>query len=232
MKFFELVCTTLVTKHLTETTNHFQTTGQTERYNRTLVTRLRHLVGEHQDDLDHYVQPLTYGYNMEVHRLTGLTPFDLVLSPDTLNPIIGPPRPALKNNRSNTTARAVKDELFDRLDNMFVPARVNLATAQGRYKRDHDKRVRTILRIRTGDKVFLANRSGRAHADTDRADTLIQLKLSPPASRPHDVIGATDTTASISVISVHETAYLNRVTLLPNASDAPDDASAKDLRVC
>lgn len=143
-KFFDLFCTKLSAKNLTTNTYHSQTNGQTERFNRTLVTRLRHFVSDHPNDYDYYVQPLTYTYNMQVRRSTGLTPFDLVLARHPPNPIIWPPRPVLSNNRPKRTARAVKDEPLDQLQTIFARAVENLATAQGRYKRDHDNFDRTI----------------------------------------------------------------------------------------
>ena len=56
---------------------------------------LRNYVNEHQDDWDEYVTALTYAYNTSVHRSTGTTPFDLVLSHPparfTLHYVVGEP---------------------------------------------------------------------------------------------------------------------------------------------
>lgn len=59
-KFFAMICSLLGVKHLTTTAYHPQTKGQVEHYNKTIVTRLRHYVAEHQRDWDTLVQPLTY----------------------------------------------------------------------------------------------------------------------------------------------------------------------------
>ena len=66
-KFFEAVCALLGVRHFMTTAYHPQTNGQTERFNRTILDRLRHYVAENQTDWDAYVQPLTFGYNMQVH---------------------------------------------------------------------------------------------------------------------------------------------------------------------
>ena len=79
-KFFEAVCTMIGNKHVFTTAYHPQTNGQVERFKKTLAARLRHYVAENQKDWDEFVQPLTYAYNIQVHRFTGTTPFDLVLS--------------------------------------------------------------------------------------------------------------------------------------------------------
>lgn len=79
-KFFATLCAFLGTKHLSTTAYHRETNLQTERYNKTIIARLRHYVAEHQKDWDHYIQSLTYSYDAQVHRSTGVTPFSLVLS--------------------------------------------------------------------------------------------------------------------------------------------------------
>lgn len=61
-KFFEAVCTLRGVRHYLTTAYHPETNGQTERFNRTLVQRLRHYLEEHQRDWDDYVQPLTFAY--------------------------------------------------------------------------------------------------------------------------------------------------------------------------
>lgn len=72
---------------------HPQTNGLMERYNKAIVGRLRHYVPEQQDDWDDFLQPLTYAYNMLIHRIITWTPCSLVLAihtPHTTS-ITGPP---------------------------------------------------------------------------------------------------------------------------------------------
>lgn len=77
---FRIVCTVLGIGRTPITAYHPQTNGQAERYNKTLEARLRHYVSEHQDDLDLYVQPLTYAYNSQIHKTAVTSPFSLSLS--------------------------------------------------------------------------------------------------------------------------------------------------------
>ena len=79
-KFFQVVCSILGISNVFTSTYQPQTNGQVERYNRTILAMLRNYVNEHQDDWDRYATVLTYAYNNHVHRTTGTTPFDLVLS--------------------------------------------------------------------------------------------------------------------------------------------------------
>lgn len=62
-KFFAALCAFLGTKLITTAEYHSQANGQVERYNRTLVARLRHCIDERQQDWDMFVQPLTYAFN-------------------------------------------------------------------------------------------------------------------------------------------------------------------------
>lgn len=105
---------------------------------------------------------------------------------------------------------------------MFIRARANLATAQGRYKCDCEKRVRTILRVRAGEKIFLANLLGLAHDNTAHTDALTQSKLGKPASDPHEFNNSTDTTTTISVDGVHEIMSLHRLALALHVRHSPD----------
>ena len=59
---------------------HPQTYGQAEMASRTIIAAIRNYVSDSQRDWDEWLGPLTYVYNTQVHRPTGATPFDLVLS--------------------------------------------------------------------------------------------------------------------------------------------------------
>lgn len=49
-KFFEVVYLMLAVRHLVTTAYHPQINGEAESFNRTLATRSRHYVSEHQSD--------------------------------------------------------------------------------------------------------------------------------------------------------------------------------------
>lgn len=73
-------------KSITTSTYHPQTNGQTERFNRAIISALRSYTAEHISDWYLYAETFTYAYNTQVHSSTGIRPFDLVLSrsPDPL----------------------------------------------------------------------------------------------------------------------------------------------------
>lgn len=68
VKFLTALYALLETNKLTATEYHPQTNGKTESYNKNIVARLRHYFPEHQQDWDHYSQPVIYAYNAQVHR--------------------------------------------------------------------------------------------------------------------------------------------------------------------
>ena len=79
-KFFQSVCQLLGLRSVYTSAYHPQANGQAERYNRTLQNMLMRFFEEHQDSWDKYATALTYAHNCHVHRTTGTTPFDLILS--------------------------------------------------------------------------------------------------------------------------------------------------------
>lgn len=50
------------------------------RYNKTLVARLRHYLGEQPNDWNKYLQPLTYGYKNQLHGSTKRAHFNQNIS--------------------------------------------------------------------------------------------------------------------------------------------------------
>ena len=77
-RYFQHAMAKLNIKLSPTSTYHPQVNRQTERYNSTLISRLRHYVTENQRDCDAFVYLLTYAYNTQVHRSTMHTPFELV----------------------------------------------------------------------------------------------------------------------------------------------------------
>ena len=134
-----------------------QTNGQVERYNRTILNMLRCYVEEHQTDWDRYASALTYAYNNDVHRSTGTTPFQLVLSR---------PPPPFSLHRSLRQRpdpnKATRHEFLVNLDAAIQRAYVRLKKSQQRYKRDFDARVRrTNVDLKASDYVFIDSSRGQ-----------------------------------------------------------------------
>ena len=152
-KFFQAVCLQLGTKNVFTTAYHPQTNGQVERYNRTLLSMLRNYVNDNQDDWDVYASALTYAYNTHVHRTTGTTPFDLILS--------RPPPPYATHHsvkRRATPDAFTKQDFLRRITDTIDMAGKRLHSAQARYKRNFDRSIRKSKRlITTDDYVYLDN---------------------------------------------------------------------------
>ena len=79
-RFFLSLCQLLGVTNAFTSAYHPQASGQVERYNRAILSMLRCYVEEHQNDWDRYASALTYAYNNHVHRSTGITPFERILS--------------------------------------------------------------------------------------------------------------------------------------------------------
>ena len=135
------------------TTYHPQCNGQVERYNRTILAMLRNYVNDHQDDWDRYAEGLTFAYNCHVHRATGTTPFDLVLSRP-------PPEMTLQHrvNKRPKPTNLEKADFLARLQEAMQRAQTRLEKTQSRYKRDYDKSIRVANKdVRVGDWVLMDN---------------------------------------------------------------------------
>lgn len=63
---------------LTTAPYHQQANGQTERFNRTLLSMLSMYVAAHQRDWDEYLPYVTFAYNTSIHESTGKSPFEAV----------------------------------------------------------------------------------------------------------------------------------------------------------
>ena len=201
-RFFQAVCRILGVQTTSSTSYHPQTNGQVERYNRSLLAMLRHFVGEHQDDWDVYAGAVTHAYNLSVHRSTGTTPFDLVLS--------RPPPPfvvqfSTRNKRSAKSKQLSKD-FATRLHDTLAKAKGNLEAAQARYKSDFDKRIKHKLpTIETGDWVWL---------DPVQRSTATN-KLTPAADKRYRVLSSGRGTIVIKRDDLVERVNRSRVELAP-----------------
>lgn len=82
-KFFKTICNFFGLKNRTTTTYHSNTNQQVDRYNSTLITRLRNYVAEHLRNRDIIVQLRPYADDNQINRSTGTTPFSVVLIIET-----------------------------------------------------------------------------------------------------------------------------------------------------
>lgn len=88
-KFIRATCGFPGAKPLTRTAHCPQTNSQDERYDRTLVGRLRPFASVKQDIWDAFIQLLTYAYSRKMHRSSGETPCSLTLMRESPGPASG-----------------------------------------------------------------------------------------------------------------------------------------------
>ncbi len=173
-KFFLDVCSILGVKQLFTTTYHPQTNGQAERFNRTLLQALRNYIAEHQRNWDQFSSAITFGYNCQVHRSTGIPPFELVVS-----------RPPVSLSLENIPSwdgdvASSRNDFVRRLALLMASARTSLAKAQKRYKLTYDRGVREKNNnLQPGSNVFV--RIEEFLAGTSK-------KLHPQAHGPYGIV--------------------------------------------
>ena len=223
-------------RHYLTTAYHPQTNGQTERFNRTLVQRLRNYVEEHQRDWDEYIQPLTFAYNTQVHQSTETTPFDLV--PTRPPSGLALPGTVLQDAVSNTEDRQTlvqyERATLRKLRDALGRTRVKLTAAQRRCKTDFDQKVRFRPVIAVGDFVCV-DRPPRPLTNTERGDLpsdggAPSVKLLPKTEGPFRVRSATETTVAVDQDGVSNRVSIDRVTKMPRGPhDATVAAPTTDL---
>jgi len=189
-RVFVHLCRILGADNTFTTTYHPQANGQVERFNRTLLAALRHYVLEHPREWDEFTPALTYAYNTQIHRITGFAPFELVLSRP-------PPHLSLKA-RPDLSAVSNRATLYKRwvarLKQLLETASRNSASAQARYKRDFDARLRRNAEsLVPGVHVFVR----RDYSPKTDGSVPGRHKLSPVADGPFKVLSVDEDTVVV-----------------------------------
>ena len=182
--FFRNVCRILGIHKAFTTEYHPQANGQAERFNRTIVAAIRNYVSDTQRDWDEWLGPLTFAYNTQVHRSTGTTPFDLVLSrhpphllveEDMLEHV---PHEHARERRVRVSQ--AKQSFLAKLSGVMAKARDNLARTQRRYKKNIDVSICERLKdIRPGAFFY---REVPVHPER------VNPKLASPVDGPFEVL--------------------------------------------
>lgn len=154
-KLFAALCDFLGTDLRTTTAYHPQTNGQMERYNKTIIARLRHYVSEHKSDWDKFVQPLTYAYNSKVNRSVGMTTFSLVLSLYSPSPTLPNPKSLRTDSNRNILARTLKVPILDRIRAMSSKADASSSIARECHRKYFDQSVRHTPSYAVGGYIYL-----------------------------------------------------------------------------
>ena len=192
-RFFLAVCKILSIESVFTTAYHPQTNGQVERFNRTLVSTLRHYLADNQRDWDQYTDALTYGYNCTVNRMIGMRPFELVLS-RTPSPLSLQQTPLLAPSASRAH---FKFRFLAWLRGLMATADKNLIAGQDRYKNDFDKRIRLPTpEYQVGDQV-LVNREAALRSEERTDKDRVNNKLAPRTEGPFPVVKVDDHTVTI-----------------------------------
>lgn len=166
-KSFLAVCRTLNIEQKATTPYHPQTNGQVERYNRTIVKQVRHYVQDNPRMWDELLPILTYAYNTQPHRSTGIAPFELVIPRRIPNLAVHNPPPGVpiqaQGGPKDGSPLAVKRGFMARLRRIIPKVAEAMCKTQQRYKRNYDKNVSNRSRdVRTGDYIYVKSHL-RAH---------------------------------------------------------------------
>jgi len=202
--FLQGVCSLLGISNLYSTTYHPQTSGQTERYIRTIVGQLGTYVEDPQDRWDELVSMLTLAYNSRPQQSTGVAPLEF-LTPQgvrshSVERMFGSPTP----EQTDGNPRAIREVIRARLRNLIHKVRRSLTLAQRRYKRNNDARVRPGNKdVQAGDCVFVDG-----HAQT-------KYKLGTRAAGPGKVLARGEGTFSLDIGGYPETVSIDHVTAAP-----------------
>jgi hypothetical protein len=202
--FFKTCCKAMGVQHIFTSAYHPQANGQVERFNRTILARLRALVGEEQGTWDLYSSAVTYAYNTQVHASTGYSPFDLILSrpppPSELVFSDAPaPLPTLQHvndstciaehsSGGSTETRSLRNRLRQRLAIQLPRARLSMDKAGIRYKRNADRRAMAYNPNDLVGKRVALRREIRLN------------KLEPHGLGLYQVVAADDNTVTVSTI--------------------------------
>lgn len=126
---------------MTTTEYHQQADGQLERFNASMISRLRYYVAEHQKDWATFDFPLTYTYNVQVHRAKKVPPFSLAINrlPPRRTAIAGPIAPRRHWIDSYLVYRLC---LIHRAALLRKMADTSCKSSQALYEKEYDQHAR------------------------------------------------------------------------------------------
>ena len=151
-KLFADLCHKFNIKHRMTTAYHPESNGETERFNRTLISMLRKVLqdGKHAD-WDKMLGDVMFAYRSSVHSSTLETPYYIIHGRDpnfAINNLL------LNNETHNVTQSDYIGNLIDRLRFCFHKVRQETEQARKRQKAQYDKNAKTPS-FKIGDAVLL-----------------------------------------------------------------------------
>lgn len=237
-KFWSQVCNLLSVEPKITTMSRPQTDGQTERFNRTMGRILDHYVAEHPATWDQLLGALTLAYNTRPHRGTRVAPLELVnplgLGSTVLKGLAPRARYPLTGQLGTAAEKRAQAAFLTRLIALVPKLRDAMRTAQLRYKRDHDARLRPSAGvIEAGGFVFKRHhdyvkrrtdpddRVGSADKDSGAVGERASHKLGHRAQRPYRVGRVEGPTVVIDIDGEHRRENVTHLVRAPTGS-APD----------
>lgn len=135
--------------HFTTTAYRPQANGSVERSHHVLWEYLK-LIATGNKDWDAYLKTACFSYNTSVHEGTNYTPYELVFGKSARLPTSDPHPEDTKNESYDEYLT----NLYNRLRDVQVAAKINLRAAKERSKKYYDKRMNPY-NFKLGDKVLL-----------------------------------------------------------------------------
>lgn len=179
-EFFNAACIALGTRLMMTTAYYCQTNGQTERFNKTIISWLCPCISKHQDNWDTFFQPLTYVYNAQMEATTETISFSLVL---TREPTAASGQPHLSNissqQKKSLTSKKLRNIQLDRIGLIRARATEAASREQQRFKMIFDKKTKPIPVFEENDLVYQDTNSSITSKKANAPSQKLQAKNGP-----------------------------------------------------
>lgn len=155
-KFFDAIWARLATILMTTTAYYPQTSGQTERYNKTILSQLHHYINEQHDAWDTFIQLQTYSCNARTHAAIKSTPFCLALTREPPE-AFGLPCPSHNSSHveESMPSKELRSTLLNRIGLIQTIAVKEASLAQQEYKTSFDKHIKRVPTFEKDGPVYL-----------------------------------------------------------------------------
>lgn len=228
--FFVAVCRLLWVNNITITEHHKQTSGQRERFNCNLFSQLRHYVSEQKTDLDTYLLPLTYSYNIQVQRAINMPLFSMAVTQAAPGPAKFVSKSVrLASDDDLSSPVYVRLEVIRQTTDIRREDDKNLRLAQLRYKkdRDHDIRLAPIFRA---DNYICLDRLPLFRSAAEKSDSKGFNKLIPRKQGSFKVTGEMKYILRITQDDLENTASIHQTIVSRTSRSHCDENRVTETR--
>lgn len=126
-------------------------------FSKTIVQRLPDYVTDHQTDWDQYPQPLVYFYSIQLHRRTGMKPFDLALTQHL--PSISQPRildrPGIPISYERLIPVQYKWAAMWEVNYALERDGYKQSSLRRKYEKDFNNKAQLCIEMQPGDQVYV-----------------------------------------------------------------------------